>query len=95
MKVTLRLPTQDQYAFIEVETEVLSVEQAVEGYNAAMGLLRSGEGMSDKELDTWIENMLLGDGNDADTYSKATTAQKVELHRIKRALNRIKAKQTD
>lgn len=88
------------FALIGTEMEG-TVEDAVnlhndllEAYNASQKALKGGEGMNEKELDIWVYNMLLGKGNDADVYQKATPAQGKELHRIKRALAKIKRAQS-
>lgn len=85
-----------QYEFIGFsyeETEGLSdkaIDTAISDFNRAKGAIKGGEGMNEKEMDIWVYNMLLGKGNDADVYQKATPAQQKELHRIKRALAKIK-----
>lgn len=92
MKAELHIPT-EQYGFVSVEVEVPSVEDALHAYQHAASTVRGGEGMSEEEMDLWVCNMLLGEGNDVNVYQKATKSQQIELHRIKRALNRIKMRQ--
>lgn len=95
MKTILHLPTGD-FAFIEQEIEG-TPQDAVEAFKALKeaytNATHSGEGMTEKELDVWVENMFLGKGNNAEIYSKSTLSQQKELHRIKRALTRIKSRQ--
>lgn len=69
--------------------------ELLEAYNASQRALKGGEGMSEIEMDVWVYNMLLGKGNDADIYQKATPAQQKELHRIKRQLAKIKRRNGD
>lgn len=101
MKAHLRVPT-EQYAYIEVTVEHKedSIDRVIESYFSVKDAYeqkvierQGGEGMDEKEMDTWVYNMLLGKGNDADVYQKATPAQQKELHRIKRALAKIKRNQ--
>lgn len=93
MKAHLRLPTGDQYAYIEIETEVNSIEDAVVGYNGAMRLIKPSEGLPDKEFDAFLERQLLGEGNDVNEWEKMSPEQKKYIQANKRALNRISYKQ--
>ena len=94
MKITYRIPSKEPYGYVEFETEsgesAAEKMQAIEELEGLMSYQKGGEGMSDVELDIWVQNMLLGKGNDVNVYEKATPSQQKELHRIKRALNRIK-----
>lgn len=93
MKTTIRLPL-GQFEFIEQTFDMdLTPEAAVAAFNALQRAYKGGEGMDEKELDVWVYNMLLGKGNNADVYQKATPAQGKELHRIKRQLAKIKRNQ--
>lgn len=98
MKTIYHVPT-EQYGFVEIEVEGTlelqpeMITRRIEQYRAISAQVSGGEGMLEAELDTWIYNMLLGKGNDADIYQKATPAQQKELHRIKRQLAKIKRNQ--
>ena len=93
MKATLRLPTQDQYAFIEVETEVMSKEEAIESYHEAMRLLKPKEGISDRDFNAFLDRQLLGESNHVEEYQLMSQEQKNVVQAVKRALKRIEAKQ--
>lgn len=69
------------------------IDTSINDFQKLQGAIKGGEGMTEVEMDIWVENMLLAKGNEADVYTKATKPQRIELHRIKRALTRIKAKQ--
>lgn len=87
-------PSQFEFIGFEYEPEEgLSdsvIELGISDFMRSKGLLKGGEGMSEPDMDIWVYNMLLGKGNDADIYQKATPAQQKELHRIKRQLAKIK-----
>lgn len=97
-KITMHIQP-SQFEFIGFEYEEIeglsdaTIERAINDFTHSKAMIKGGEGMSEKEMDAWVQNMCLGAGNNADTYSKATPNQRTELHRIKRALNRIDAKQ--
>jgi len=95
MKTTLRLPTQDQYAFIEIEAEVSSAEDAVVAYYDAMKLIKPQEGLDTK---TW--NASLDEFNNTGTLKNGTELyqlmnpyQKFYFQEQKKSLKRIKADQ--
>ncbi len=93
MKVILRLPTTDQYAYLETEIEVMSIEDGLAEYHRAMRLIKGGTGLDEKEYNAFIDNQLMGnDKNHIDQYEKMTTEQKAVVQVLKRALKRIKSK---
>lgn len=91
MKTTLRLPTQDPYAYIEVELEVQEVSEALEAYSEAMKAIKGG-GLSDKLFDAFVEKQLQGEPNQIEDLEKMNTDQRWAMQIIKRALKRIESK---
>jgi hypothetical protein len=94
MRVTYRLPT-DQYAYIEVTDEVSLETEAMEiraRYEELKHSFAAKEGVDDKTIDKFVENQLLGTGNDVEVYNLMSPEQVKWVQRIKRAINRIKAK---
>ena len=96
MKTTIRLPL-GQFEFIEMtyDTE-MTPEAAVGAFNALQRAYKGGEGLTDKEMDLIIEKMALGESIEGGTelWDKATTEQKKEINRLKRALKRIESRQS-
>ncbi len=93
MKVTLRLPTNDQYAYLEADVEVFNIEQALTEYERIMRLIKGGEGLDEKEFNSFIDAQLMGESNHIDQYEKASAEQKKFIQILKRALKRIEARQ--
>ena len=89
MKATLRLPTNHQYAFIEIETECDSIEEAHLAYEQAMAMIRN-EGLPVREWQEWLINQLLEQDNHVEQMEKLSPMQKWATHEIKKALNTIK-----
>lgn len=90
MKTTLRLPTRDQYAFIEIEADLPTVEDSISAYYEAMKLLKPKEGIDEKTMNIFIDNMLLGNGkNSVEIYQEMSQAQKDMVQILKRGLKRI------
>lgn len=90
-RVTLRLPTKDTYAYIEVELSVFDIEEAVEYYNHSMRLIRkeNGVGLPDKEFNCWLDKYLVDGTGDADQYAQMNVEQITIIQTIKRSLKRI------
>lgn len=90
MKTTLRLPTQDQYAFIEIEAEVTSIEDAVVAYADAMRLIKgNAEGLPDKEFNSFLDQYLTDNSGNLEIYTKMSLTQQHVIQEIKKALKRI------
>lgn len=95
MKATLRMPTETSFAFIEIETEVESVEQAIEGYAQAMAQLKPQVGLSEKDFQVWLDNYLVNATGDAGKYAEMSPEQQNIIQNIKRATKRIKSRNGD
>lgn len=92
MKVTLRIPTADQYAFCEVELEdypTLSPGLIKETYDEITAAFKQGDGLPTKELDAFIERQISGHSNHVEEYNKMSPEQQKYVQIIKRAMNRI------
>lgn len=95
MKTTLRLPTADMYAYIEVEIDADSIEGAVTEYNRAMGLVRGGEGIPEADFRTFLDNQAMGNNkNHMETYQAMSPKQQEHVQVNKRMFARLKAKTT-
>lgn len=99
-KVTLRIPTADQYAFIELvfENDTLGgenfgPEDVFIEYQRFTEVFKPKDGIAAKTFDTFVEKQLLGSGNNVDTYNAMSLPQKTFVQIVKRALKRIQAKQ--
>lgn len=91
MKHILRIPTTEQYAYVEAEFEGTS-EDAVEAYRRLTDLVRGGAGITDKEfndfLDVYLETGSIPNG--ADIYARMDLSQQATVQCIKRSINRRK-----
>ena len=89
MKYILRLPTNDQYAYIEAEGEYESIGDALEAYNKAMTLIKGGVGLPDKEFDAFIQRIIIREGNHTDNLEKLSPEQYKFMKVVDRAMSRI------
>lgn len=90
MKTTLRIPTSEQFAFIEIETEVSSPEDAIEAYHHATRLLKANnEGLPEKDFNTWLDKYLESNTGEMEPYTKMSKAQQEIIQIIKRSVKRI------
>lgn len=91
MKITLRLPTKDQYAYIEVESEANSIEDAHLAYQDAMKLIQGvpSIGLPPKEWNLWLDTYLKTKTGDADKYAAMSAEQQRVIQEIKRSVKRI------
>ena len=93
MKVTLRLPTKDPYAYVELETETEGYAEAVQLYEDAIKVVK-GEpvnefGISEKYFNEALDRYLWGDlSMDATTYDSMGEDQKRIIQAIKRSRKR-------
>lgn len=87
-EATLHFPT-EQYGFAEVKLLVDSPRDAIKQYELAT---RSGDGLPEKDMNTFIDNMLLGEANHVETYQKMSKSQQDTIQAIKRALKRLAAR---
>lgn len=91
-EATLRIPT-EQYAFIEIK-----VHDTPEGIQEAMRAFKRlatvQSGIDAKEYDKFIERQLLGETNVLEQYNAMSEDQQRTVQIIKRALLRIKRRET-
>ena len=94
MKITYRIPAREMYGFIEIETEVETVEQALEGYKGAMAQYNSsGIGLDPKEWNRALDGYLTLQSMPSDVYERMNDTQKSIMQEIKRAFARLKPKE--
>lgn len=96
MKIILHIPT-EQFGFVAVEADSSEVvggaDSVAETYKMYSDAFKPKEGMMDKEVDTWLDNMFLEKGNSTDVWAKRSPEQEKWLKCIKRSLARIATKQ--
>lgn len=91
MKATLRIPTLDQYAFVEVEFDGTE-EEIVAQYQKLKMLVTGGVGMDTKDFNRVLDKYLWGDGTlEADEYASMNLDQQSIIQTIKRSRARNKS----
>lgn len=93
MKATLRIPTKEQYAFIEIESEIESAEEAVIAYREINNLIQGGTGLVDKDFNRVIDQYLTEEKIITEDYLAMSVEQKKIIQEIKKSFKRIKSKQ--
>lgn len=98
MKVTYRIPT-EMYAFAEVSLEVPDAVTPAElrgQYDKLANAFKPQpiNTLPDKEYNTFIDNMLLGTPNHLETYNAMSPQQKDAVQVLKRAIKRLKSKES-
>lgn len=93
MKILLHVPV-EQYGFISAEFDEVNTETIANTYRDIADAFKPTEGLTAKELDLIIEKMCLNKTvtNGTELWAKATQTQKNQINCLKRALNRIEAK---
>lgn len=92
-KATLRVPTNEQYAFVEVSLED-TAEKIREAYYELTDMFKPKEGLSVKDYNDFIDKYLLGEMNGlGEIYHTMSKDQQDTVQTIKRSLARIKARQ--
>ena len=91
-KAQLRIPT-EMYAYMEVSVED-TAENILQLHNEFTRLVKPREGLDEKTMNIFIDNMLLGNGkNDINVYQLMSDGQKNTVQCLKRGLKRITAHQ--
>ncbi|HEY6021402.1 MAG TPA: hypothetical protein VIY48_16300 [Candidatus Paceibacterota bacterium] len=98
MKTTLRLPTKDPFAFIEVELEGdLQPEEIVERYGSLHGAYwnrtKAGTGLDKKTFDAMLDDYIWNGGSwKEEQFSKLNEEQQTIVQAIKRSKNRVQGR---
>lgn len=91
-KAQLRIPT-EQYAYVEVEVEG-TPDEIWEAYKQFMAMSKPQTGISDKDFNTFLDNMLVkGEANHVEVFQAMSEKQKDVIQHLKRAIKRIKPKE--
>lgn len=92
MKVTYRIPTKDQYAFVEVvhEEDVLELEEAKirEIYDALTNTFKDGPGLSQSKWNAWLDGYLAGKPGSVEEWEQMDARQKDIINEVKKSLKR-------
>lgn len=93
MKYTLRIPTKEPYAFIEMESNDGSdYSEILDAYREITAMIAIDPSLSEKEFNRVLDNYLWGDQTiNVTDYEQTTEAQKAILQVIKRAKARNRA----
>lgn len=96
MKVTYRIPTAEQYAYVEVEGDEKSAESIAENYRNLTKAITGGTGMDTKDFNKVLDKYIWGDGTMlADEYAAMNLEQQSIIQCIKRSRARNKGKLPD
>lgn len=88
MNVKIRIPT-EQYAFIEIDTEVQSIEEAKEKYDEVKRMCTVGFGLADKEWRNALDRYLKEGTLTSEEYNTMDEKQQGIIQEIKKAYKRI------
>lgn len=92
-KTVLRIPTAEQYAFIEMDVSGLDADEVVSVYQDMTARVRGGTGMIDKDWNRVLDNYLWGTCTmTAEEYDTMSLAQQQTVQTIKRSRKRHMAK---
>lgn len=87
----LRIPTQDQFAFLEVEF-LGTTDDAYLEYRRLSAVVQGGVGITDKEFNAFYDEYRttgkIQDG--ADVYARMNVSQQAAVQLLKRSINRTK-----
>lgn len=91
-KATLRIPTEESYAYIEIAVEN-TPEAIVSAHREFSALVRPVDGLSQKEWNDVLTSYGLGKGMSPDTMLKLGKAQQWFIKEFDKMTARIEAKQ--
>lgn len=87
MKHILRVPTKEQFAFIEAEFEGSS-EDAVLAYNELTRAVTDGVGLPQNEWNEWLDGYLNGKTGELEKWEQMNSVQKWAVNEIKKSKKR-------
>lgn len=90
-RATLRIPTAEQYAYIEITVED-TPESILDAYRDFTRKVKGSEGLQEKDFSKFIDQYLLGQSNHVEEYQKMSDEQKRTVQIIKRSLARLKSR---
>ena len=89
MKGTLRIPTTESYAYIEVEVEKESAVDIISEYRRITKLVQGEFGLEDKEFNRVLDNYIWGTKTmEAHEYEGMSPSQQETIQTIKRSRKR-------
>lgn len=95
MKTTLRIPTKDQYAFIEVETDQNNTPAEIKSiYDGLISAFQDPDGVSNQDFCLYLQAIIDSDLNkwgDVESYNMLNDSQKKVAQSLKRLAKRIQA----
>lgn len=90
MKTTYRIPTKEQYSYVEVEyDESLDEEEIARRYFILTEALKPKVGVSQKEFNGFLDAQLKNVGGDIEVYNRMSTEQKSVVQEVKKAIKRV------
>ena len=92
MKTTFRVPLNEPYAYIEMESDEESFEGALTKHQDMMSLIKGGAGLPDKDFDEFIQNIIEEKPSHIETLEKLSEEQRKYMKVVDRAMNRINYK---
>lgn len=91
-KAQLRIPTGEQYAYIEVTVEG-TPEEVVAAYYEFTKFVKPGIGLSSKDFNTAIDRYLTDGTGETEKYLAMNPAQQACIQEIKKAFKRLEGKE--
>lgn len=92
MKSILRVPTKEPYAYIEVEIEAPTVDDAIEQHREITRKVQGGFGLDQKEWNKALDRYMNEETMDADTHAQMDERQQWMIHELDKAGSRINHK---
>ena len=92
MKITLRVPTQEQFAFVEIEFDEdgMTAEQVRKAYDEYTLAFKFVDGLEQREWNEVLDFYRQGKGMSEETMSRLNKAQAWLIHEIDKSDNRLK-----
>lgn len=92
-KITLRIPTKEQYAFVELNLEDIEAEEAKELYDQwTYSFNNDGAGLPTKEWNFALDGYVKGGSMTVDMYDRMSYMQKLLIQELKKSVKRLETK---
>lgn len=100
MKIELRIPTEEQFAFIDLildsgeELTDTMIDTAITDYRRVTGQIKATEGLSRKEWNAVLDGLNMGLTMEAETFEKMSPKQREFYHEQEKSIARLKGKES-
>jgi len=95
--ITLRIPTKEPYAYIEVSTDSGSVQEAYEAYKEITAMVSGSPktGLERKDFNKALDSLAMGENLPVEAFEGMSEVQKWCYHQVELSIKRVSGMKAD